>query len=41
MANDIEHQIRVNAGLIAEKMIGEVEEVEKDDAEDTEVPAAE
>ena len=40
MANEIERQIRVNAGLIADTMIGEVTEPsEKDD--EAEIPAAE
>ena len=38
MATDIEHQIRVNAGLVAEKMIGDEE---NDGEDDKEVPAAE
>jgi len=37
MAADIEHQIRVNAGLVADTMIGEVE----GDDDDKEAPAAE
>lgn len=37
MAADIEHQIRVNAGLVADTMIGEVEE----GVDDKEAPAAE
>ena len=38
MAADIERQIRINAGLVAEKVIGDEQD---DGAEDTEVPAAE
>ena len=38
MAANIEHQIRVNAGLVANQMIGGDD---KDDADNTEVPAAE
>lgn len=34
MAADIEHQIRVNAGLVAEKMIGEVDAGDATDKED-------
>ena len=39
MANEIERQIRVNAGLIADTMIGEKEETKKDD--DLEAPEIE
>ncbi|MFL2771892.1 MAG: recombinase RecA [Rhodospirillaceae bacterium] len=39
MAASLEHQIRVNAGLIAEKMIGDIEEENK--TENSEEPAAE
>lgn len=39
MANEIERQIRVNAGLIADTMIGEVEPPKEDG--ETETPAAE
>ncbi len=42
MAADIEHQIRVNAGLVAEQMIGEDQaDGDKDSDKDSEIPAAE
>jgi recombination protein RecA len=39
MAADIEHQIRVNAGLVADTMIGDVEGDSEDNEKDA--PAAE